>query len=186
MARGVGTVEVDVRRGPDGWVARHDSGPPWEPSLSSVVELVADAGARLMVDLKEIGGEDDALRVVLERLSAEQVIVSTLEDESVDAVRRAYPELDVGLSLGREHPRPYLRTRASELFPMGRARACGATFLAVNCRLVAYGVLRRVTLPVYVWTVVEEPGLRRFLRDGRVRGVVTNRPLRALELLRQG
>lgn len=177
---------MDVRRGPDGWAARHDPGPPWELSLAAVVELVAAAGARLVVDLKEIGGEEDALGVVLERLAPERFAVTTLEDESVAAVRSSFPKLEAGLSLGREHPRPYLRTRASELFPMRRARACGATFLAVNCRLVTYGVLRRVTLPVYVWTVDEELELRRFVRDPRLRGVVTNRPIRALELLREG
>lgn len=151
-----------------------------------MAELAAGAGARLMVDLKEVGGEEDALRVVLGRLPPERVIVSTLEDESVAVVRSALPELEAGLSLGREHPRPYLGTRASELFPMRRARACRATFLAVNCRFVGYGVLRRVRLPVYLWTVDEERELRRFLRDPRVRGVVTNRPIRALELLREG
>ena len=176
-------MEVDARRGPDGWTAPHDPGPPWGDPLAAVAELVAAAGARLMVDLKEIGGEEDALGAVLERLAPERVLVSTLEDESVAAVRRAFPELEVGLSLGRSRPRPYARTRLSELSPSARARACGAAFLSVNRKLVPFGVLRRVPLPVYLWTVDEERALRRYLRDERLRGVVTNRPLRALELL---
>lgn len=139
-----------------------------------------------MVDLKEIGGEEDALSGVLERLPPERVVVTTLEDESVAAVRRAFPELEAGLSLGRERPRPHLRTRLSELFPAGRARACGATFLSVNRRFVPFGVVRRSPLPVYLWTVDDERELRRCLHDRRLRGVVTNRPIRALELLREG
>jgi glycerophosphoryl diester phosphodiesterase len=183
---GVGTVEVDVRRGPEGWVAQHDPEPPSGVTLASVAELVATAGARLMVDLKEVGDEADALAVVLERVPPERVIVSTLEDESVAAVRRSLPELSVGLSVGREWRRPYLRTRFSELFPAQRARVCGATFLSVNRRLVPLGVLRRAPLPVYLWTVDGERELRRWLRDARLRGVVTNRPIRALQILREG
>lgn len=138
-----------------------------------------------MLDLKEIGGEEDAVGLVLERLPAERVLVSTLEDESVAAVRRSFPELEVGLSLGRRRPRPYTRTRLSELFPGARARACGATFLSVNRGFVRYGLLRRAPLPVYLWTVDDDRELSRCLRDARLRGVVTNRPIRALELLRQ-
>jgi glycerophosphoryl diester phosphodiesterase len=186
LAAGVGTVEVDVRRGPEGWVAQHDPGPPWLGPLTAVVDVVAEAGGRLMVDLKEIGGEEEALAVVLGRLPPERVIVSTLEDESVAAVRAAFPELEVGLSLGRQRPRPYARTRLSETFPGRRARACGATFLSVNRGFVRLGLLRRAALPVYLWTVDEEAELRRYLRDPRLRGVVTNRPIRALELLREG
>ena len=70
--------------------------------------------------------------------------------------------------------------------PGRRARACGATFLSVNLGFVRYGVVRRAALPVYLWTVDEERDLRRHLRDGRLRGLVTNRPIRALELLREG
>jgi len=139
-----------------------------------------------MVDLKEIGGEEDSLGVVLERVPTESVIVSTLEDESVAAVRRVFPGLPVGLSIGRERPRPYVRTRLSELLPARRARACGATFLSVNRQLVPFGVLRRAPLPVYLWTVDEERELQRYLRDARLRGIVTNRPIRALGLLQEG
>lgn len=186
LSAGVGTVEVDVRSGPDGWAAQHDPGPPWGASLAAVADLVAAAGARLMVDLKEIGGEEDALGVVLERVPAARVIVSTLEDESVAAVRRAFPDLPVGLSLGRAQPERRVRTRLSEAFPARRARACGATFLSVNRGFVRFGILRRAPLPVYLWTVDDEAELRRYLRDRRLRGLVTNRPIRALELLREG
>ena len=186
LAGGVGTVEVDVRRAAGGWAAQHDPGPPSGPALASVVALVADAGARLMVDLKEVGGEEEALALVLERLPPERVLVSTLEDESVAAVRAAFPELEVGLSLGRARPRPYARTRLSETFPGRRARACGATFLSVNRGFVRLGLLRRAAVPVYLWTVDEEAELRRYLHDSRLRGVVTNRPIRALAMLREG
>lgn len=179
-------VEVDVRRTGDGtFRALHDPGDDRTAArLAEVASLVAAAGRRLMVDLKEIGGEAEALAVVLAELPPGRVVVSTLEDASVAALRDALPELEVGLSVGREWRRPFVRNRLSEIFPAARARACGATFLSVNRRLLPSGILRRAPLPVYVWTVDDDRELRRHLRDPRLRGVITNRPRRALELLR--
>lgn len=186
LADGVEMVEVDVRRTGDGELrALHDPVDDRSAArLAEVAALVAAAGRRLMVDLKEIGGEVDALAAVLAELPPERVVVSTMEDESIAALRAALPELEVGLSIGREWRRPYVRTRLSEVFPAARARACGATFLSVNRRLVPTGVLHRAPLPVYLWTIDDDSELRRRLRHPRLRGVITNRPRRALELLR--
>ncbi len=76
----------------------------------------------------------------------------------------------------------------SEVFPLARARACGARFLCVNRRLVPLGVVSRAAragLPAFVWTVDGDAELRRLLRDERLRGVITNRPGRARELRAQ-
>jgi glycerophosphoryl diester phosphodiesterase len=194
LAAGVEMVEVDVRRTPDGrLLALHD--PPEQVSeaevasaaaVGEVAALAADAGARLMVDLKDTDSEVEAVDAVLAHLAPARVVVSTMEDVSVARLRAERPQLEVGLSIGREWRRPYLRTRLSEVFPAGRARACGAAFLSINRRLLPTGVLRRARLPVYLWTVDDDRELRRFLRDERLRGVITNRPRRALELLRSG
>jgi glycerophosphoryl diester phosphodiesterase len=204
LAAGVEMVEVDVRRTADGeLLAYHDPDVGGVPvgalsaagvraaaggrvaAVAEVAALAAGAGRRLMVDLKDVGGEAEAVDVVLARLGPERVVVSTMEDESVARLRRERPELEVGLSIGREWRRPYLRTRLSEAFPVGRARAADASFLSVNRRLLPSGVLGRTLragLPVYLWTVDEERELRRWLVDERLRGVITNRPRRALEL----
>lgn len=176
---------MDVRRAPDGeWRALHDPGSdPAAARVADVAALVVDAGGSLMVDLKEVGAEVEAVETVLAVLPLDRVVVSTMEDVSVAALRSALPDLDVGLSIGREWRRPYVRTRLSEVFPSGRARACGARFLSVNRRLVPFGVLGRAPLPVFLWTVDDGRELRRFLHDPRLHGVITNRPRRALELL---
>ena len=179
---------MDVRRAVDGELrGLHDpSDDVTAPTVREVAELVAAAGASLMLDLKETGGERETVEAALAVLPPERVVVSTMEDVSVAALRGVFPGVELGLSVGREWRRPYVRTRLSEAFPARRARACGATFLSVNRRLVPFGVLARAPLPVWLWTVDEERELRRFLRDGRLHAVITNRPLRALELLRGG
>jgi glycerophosphoryl diester phosphodiesterase len=193
LAAGVEMVEVDVRQDADGaLLALHEPAgtlPPAEVAAAAgvleVAARVARAGAALMLDLKEIGSEVETVDAVLDVLPAERIVVSTMEDVSVAALRRARPRLEVGLSVGREWRRPYVRSRLSEAFPAARARACGATFLSVNRRLVPTGVLARAGragLPVYLWTVDDDRELERRLADPRLRGVVTNRPRRALEL----
>ena len=201
---GAEMVEVDVRGTSDGcFLALHDSHVQGRPirsqsmtelqealgsaivTLRQVCGLVADAGRMLMVDLKDIGREIETMESVLDVLDPRQFVVSTLEDVSVSRLRRSRPELEVGLSLGRDRPRPLLRTRLSEVLPLRRARAADARFLSVNWKLARVGVLRqaaRAGLPVYLWTVDDDSALRDHLGDSRLRGVITNRPQRALEL----
>lgn len=193
LAAGVEMVEVDVRRTGDGeLLALHDPVDALTDAevgaaatLAEVAALVAQAERMLMVDLKDVGGEAEAVDTVLALLPAERVVVSTLEDVSVATLRRERPQLEVGLSIGREWRRPYVRARLSEIFPRARVRACGATFLSVNRRLAPTGVVGRAAgsgLPVFLWTVDDDRDLERRLADPKLRAVITNRPRRALEL----
>lgn len=201
---GIEMVEVDVRLTRDGErLVLHDpdvrgvpidslSGAEVRAALETpvatvdeVAALVARAGRSLLLDVKDVGGEVETVDAVLARLSPEQLVVSSFEDVSVARLRRERPELDVGLSIGREWRRPFVRSRLSELFPDGRKRACDARFLSVNRRIAPFGVLRRAAragAALYVWTVDDEQELRRRLGDERLRGVVTNRPRLALEI----
>jgi glycerophosphoryl diester phosphodiesterase len=100
-------------------------------------------------------------------------------------VKQLDPEVKVGLLVGLGNPRPYLRTRLSEAFPVRRIRGCGADFVAMHQRLAELGALRRAHsagFQVFVWTVNDDDALRRFLTDERVRGVITDVPERALAL----
>ena len=142
-------------------------------------------------------GDDVALVAqVIEALGAENVLVTTHEDESVRAVRAwsrsRYPDLLVGLSLGRDVGGQglwrLLATRGSELFPGRRLRDCDANLVVCQrtlARLRVAGWAHRRGLPLLVWTVDDPAELRRWLADPRAWLVTTNFPRRAVELRRE-
>jgi glycerophosphoryl diester phosphodiesterase len=130
---------------------------------------------------------------VIDVMGAENVIVTTLEDDSVRAVRRwsrdRYPGLLVGLSLGRDVTgrgvAGAVRVRLSEAFPGRRLRRCDANLVVCEKNLARFRVAGwacRHGLPLLVWTVDHPRGLRRWLRDPRVWLITTNYPRRALRL----
>lgn len=134
--------------------------------------------------------EVDAVTRIIAALGAENVIVTTMEDRSVQAVRawsRVHaPDLLVGLSLGRDdfgpNPIRQIRLRMGELFPGRRVRRCDANLIVANYRLAHLTLARfaaRRRLPLLVWTVDSESSLRRWLADTRVWMVTTNYPERA-------
>ncbi|WP_329222413.1 glycerophosphodiester phosphodiesterase family protein [Streptomyces sp. NBC_01485] len=209
LASGAEYVEFDVRRTVDGvFVVHHDArvgggGPPLSrltyaelcgragyavPVVEDVMTLVA---GRLVghLDLKETGYEREIVDRAITLLGRDGFVATSLEDVSVAAITRAFPGVRTALSLGRDRkevgPARLAGTRASELFPMRRLRACGAHGVAVHQRLARATVLRRAAahrLFIMVWTVNDDPGLRTFLADPRVDVLVTDRPRRAVEL----
>lgn len=122
--------------------------------------------------------EVGAVRAAIAALGVENVIVTSMEDRSVKAVRQwaasnGYPHLLVGLSLG------------SEFFPKSRYRECGANLVVANhrlARLSAARFARRSKLPLLVWTVDDRLSLRYWLKPGRAWMLTTNHPLTALDM----
>ncbi|MER5939840.1 glycerophosphodiester phosphodiesterase [Streptomyces sp. NPDC001928] len=122
-------------------------------------------------------------------LGEDGFVATTLEDRSVAAISRVFPRVRTALSLGRHRggvgPARLARIRLSELLPMRRIRACGATGVAVHQRLARATVLREASrngLFTMVWTVNEDRQMRAFLADPRVDVLITDRPRRALAL----
>lgn len=119
-----------------------------------------------------------AVKVAIAALGAENLIVTSMEDCSVKAVREwaassGHPDLLVGLSLG------------SEFFPKSRYRECGANLVVANhrlARLSAARFARRANLPLLVWTVDDRLSLRYWLKPGRAWMLTTNHPLTALDM----
>jgi len=152
------------------------------PLVAEVMELISGKAVGHL-DLKDIGGEAEAISLALDILGSDNFVASTLEDISVARVKRDFPAVRTALSLGRDLTRvPWprrARTRYGELFPLRRIRACGADWVAVNHRLATATVLAtcaRHGIGAMVWTVNEEPLIDRFLVDQRVSVLITDRP----------
>jgi glycerophosphoryl diester phosphodiesterase len=214
VTTGAEYVELDIRKTGDGvLVVRHDplvpngaagagapAGPAAVPGYEQLCESaghqvprVADvlgliAGqARAHLDLKETGYEAEVIDLATQTVGAGAFIATTLEDESVSAIKRAFPGVPTALSVGRDLSRvPRSRwagIRASELFPLSRLRACGADWISVNYKLARLGVVRdchRAGLGIMVWTVDSTRLTDAFLADPRVGVLITNRPRQAL------
>jgi glycerophosphoryl diester phosphodiesterase len=201
-------VEFDIRRTADGELAVfHDACTHQGELLASIsyrrlcelagyqVPRVADvmtviAGrATGHLDLKETGGEEKVVEMALDILGPGNFMVTTLEDQSVAAIKARYPAAPAALSLGRALSEvPMSRraaTRLSEFFPVRRLRACRADWAAVHRRLAAAGVLarcHRAGIKTMIWTVDDDAEMRRWLADPRVAVLITNRPADAVAL----
>ena len=208
LETGAEYVEFDIRRTADGELAAfHDArtsqGDPLAAiSYSRLCELAGYPVPRVTevmaaiagkatghLDLKDTGGEDTVVEMALDILGPGNFVVTTLEDQSVAAIKARFPSVPVALSLGRdldEVPRSRrAATRLSELRPMRRLRACRADWVAVHRRLAAAGVLaqcHRAGIEAMVWTVDEDAEMRRWLTDQRVTVLITNRPAEAVAL----
>jgi glycerophosphoryl diester phosphodiesterase len=198
IAMGADYVEIDVQRCADGsLVLLHDPvdvPPPGTLGYADALELLAGR-TRLHLDLKVHGGEVPIVEQAVARLGTDALLVTTLDDDGVRAVRdwadAEGHELLVGLSLGRGlHDIPVLhaiRVRLTELFPAVRYRRSGANLAVAHhwlARLHVRRFARRHAFPLLVWTVDTEDSLRYWLKPGRAWLVTTNNPDVALRLRR--
>lgn len=213
---GVDYVEFDVQRCRDGLVVFHDAVARVDGSDIALAELPVAAlrrahpelltyeealgllagRSRVHLDLKfDDEGAVEAAAAAVRLLGTDRLVVTTLDDRSVGAVRSwsdvHAPALLVGLSLGRG-VRGFpvwrqLRVRASELWPHVRYRHSRANVVVAHHWLARLGVARFARsrgLPLLVWTVDTEPSLRYWTRSGRAWLVTTNNPEAALRLRR--
>lgn len=168
------------------------------------LQILAAAGKRAHIDLKFVSPDGDydvpsstyeveATAIAIDTIGPDAMIITSLEDRTVRAIRRwiepVYPDLLVGLSLGRDmsgrRAGERLRTRYAELFPRTRIKDCDANLVVANKTLARLTLARfaaKRALPLLVWTVDEPDELRRWIRDPRTWLVTTNYPRRALEI----
>jgi glycerophosphoryl diester phosphodiesterase len=207
-ATGAEYVEFDIRRTRDGvLVVWHnaEAGSPGRPvpqlsyaqlckaagypvpRVDEVMQLLAGQ-ATGHLDLKETGYEDEVISLALATFGPGNFVATTLEDVSIAAIKRSFPEVRTALSLGRSHgevpPWRWPSLRASELFPLARIRRCGADWVAVNhqiARLGVVGTCQRLGIGVMVWTVDSDKLISEFLADQRVDVLITNRPRYAVQ-----
>lgn len=137
--------------------------------------------------------EVEAAKIAVEIMGVDQCIITTLEDQSVLAVRRwsqeHHPSLLVGLSLGRSSDGlgriATARLRLSEIFAARRLKACQANLIVAHKQLAKLTLARlaqKLDVPLLVWTVDDDDELRAWLSDNRAWLVTSNFPRRAVDI----
>jgi glycerophosphoryl diester phosphodiesterase len=151
---GADFIEIDIRRGAGGEIIlAHDEPRPGDRH-PTLDEVLADIEGQtgLHLDLKESGFETELLATVLARLPPDKVVVTPDFAESVRAIKERFPGV----------------------------RVSPIDFVAVDHdKLAGNSGLR---LPIWVWTVDEKRAMKRYMKDARIEGIITNRPDLALKL----
>jgi glycerophosphoryl diester phosphodiesterase len=193
---GVDLVEFDVRIAADGtFVVGHDNDLRDRPNPTRLDDVLDVIAGRAMghVDLKEARREVEIADLCIARLGVDGFIVTTNKDASVQRLRKARPQLRVGLTLGRhavqfgavQLPIPM----PGELYPWRRLRRCGANLVAVDYRLARLGILagaHRRGLPVLLWTLNRPALILAAQHDDRVWAYTTDYPRLARQLQNDG
>jgi glycerophosphoryl diester phosphodiesterase len=202
LAAGVDMVEFDVLpEHPDGsgrLVLAHDFAAAASRAALTLEEGLAHfrqdawAGVELNVDLKLSGYERRVVDALREHGLAGRALISTMEEESLVAVRSAAPEVRLGWSVPKVRRNPLssrwtripalvLARTAQRVLP-GRAataiRAGRIDALMCHWALVSPRLVRAVGDAggeLYVWTVDDAERIAKLERLG-VTGVITNDP----------
>lgn len=201
-------VEFDVRHTADGiWVIHHDehAGPGRTPVIelrydelcelagravpraTEVMELVAGR-ARGHVDLKCTGTERDIVGAGIDILGADGFVATTEDPECIESLKSFAPNVLTALSVKR-HVRRIRRSpaagRQARQFDVRWIRGTGTDWVALDHRIATRDVLRqcrRHGLGVMLWTVNDSARIARFLTDGQLEVLITDRPMYASRL----
>jgi glycerophosphoryl diester phosphodiesterase len=156
MRSGADFIEVDIRRDAGGEIIlAHDEPRPGD-LYPTLDQVLAeiDRQSGLHLDLKEAGFEIELFARVLARLPPHKVVATPDFDESVRVIKERFPGV----------------------------RVSPVDFVAVDHdKLGDYSDPR---LPIWVWTVDDKRSMKRYLKDPRIEGIITNRPDLALKLRR--
>jgi glycerophosphoryl diester phosphodiesterase len=210
VAAGVDYVEFDVRRTGDGvLVALHEAragpGRPLTsvsysrlceltghevPRIAEVMRLLAGRAAA-HIDLKGAGCAAAVLRIGLDLLGPAGMIVTTGDRAVLASLKRQFPAVPAGLSIGGGLARSVRRCaaplRRTALSRAELAAAGLAGWAAIHHRLAGAEVLagcQRQGIKTMVWTVNADRDLVRWMATPGVDALVTDRPCRAV-LLRE-
>src|SRR5215467_7192045 len=210
LEAGAEYVEFDVRRTLDGTlVAFHRARPGRGRGVAAVsyarlcdlagyeVPRVAELMQRLAgravghLDLKETSCADEIVRHAVEALGPAGVLVTTDEGAVAAALKRRFPAVPIGLTIGGDAAETAAftvqRLRDRGLSRLHRVVASRADVAVVHHRLARTGVLaecRRRGIKTMVWTVNGDQALTRWLASPYVDVLVTDRPARAIALRR--
>jgi len=203
---GVDMIEFDVRRTKDqALIVHHDKlmegKPVKELTYDEISRMATGQGfsiptfeeilkytsgkIKLDVEIKEEGYEKEIVELLLKYFKKDQFVVTSFYDSCVRKIKEDYPDIKTGLILGTSKPKNFILTRLSEFFPHKRCREAKADFLVPHWRLLWFGFLdraKRANKPVFVWTVNDQGRIWKMFHDGRIDGIITDKPDLALSL----
>jgi glycerophosphoryl diester phosphodiesterase len=159
------------------------------PQVAEVMRLLAGR-ARAHVDLKETGCATAVTRLGVEMLGPAGMLVTTGDRGALAAVKREFPAVPTGLTmgscgLGRALRFPARPARAAALSRAELARAGMPDWAVIHRRLARAEVLARYQrqgIRTMVWTVNADGDLARWVAAPGVDALVTDRPVRAIFL----
>ncbi|MGH2560922.1 MAG: glycerophosphodiester phosphodiesterase [Thermomicrobiales bacterium] len=170
------------------------------PGLLTLDEAVALIAGRapLMLDVKRRRDEDLLIQAIRRHALATGSSVSSTNGLLLFRLRRAFPEMRLGLSTGHWSSGAPTRIgrvvttavlRAIAPYPMvATVKACGATEVMLFhrvCTRYVVDTLHRHNVRINAWTVDRPSSIRRVACLG-VDGIITNRPDLAWETLASG
>jgi glycerophosphoryl diester phosphodiesterase len=166
---GADFIEIDIRRTPDGLIVlAHDE---LETGAKHVTfkEVVDAACGRIGIhlDLKEAGYEVELIRMALEKCPAERLVLTSENPDSVRIVKQQFPDVRTGITAKD------VKATSADFTPLDQQHASEE----------ALEFCARNQIPVWVWTVDDARLMKRFIRDDRIAGIITNRPDVALKLI---
>lgn len=130
------------------------------------------------IELKESGYEEQVVTLTKKHLDYDMYLMKSFLDEVVIKIKSIDPNIRTGLLLGTSKPKPYLLTRYSEIFPWYRIRKIKPDFIGPYYKLLRFNYvkrMKRLKMPLYVWTVNEPHIMEDLLKMG-VAGVITDYP----------
>ncbi|TNF46441.1 glycerophosphodiester phosphodiesterase [bacterium] len=202
MEMGADMIEFDVRRtGDDVLILSHDDNIEGklvkDLTYDEIHGIAMDAGyliptleetfeftkgkIRLDIELKEDGFAERVAELAMKSMETSDFVITSSLDSAVKAVKGSYPNVRTGLVLGS---RP-LSSLPRSLFPQKRVRDTDVDILAVDRKLLRLGFLKtvkRLGLPVFVWTVNDRKLMGNLLSTDGVAGIFTDKPDVALFL----
>jgi glycerophosphoryl diester phosphodiesterase len=161
------------------------------PRMAELMPLLAGRAAGHL-DLKDTRCADVIVRHAVEALGPAGVVVTTEEVAVAAALKRRFPAVPVGLTIGGDVAQAAAftmrRLRTPGLSRLDRVTASQADVAVVHHRLARTGLLaecRRRGIRTMVWTVNGDQALTRWLTSPFVDVLVTDRPARAIALRRR-
>lgn len=153
------------------------------PTLEEVLRFLSGK-VKVDVELKEIGYEKEVMEEVFRFFDPSDIVATSFWITSVRKLKSLYPHLQVGMLVAKRWPEIPYTGYIPVLLPLRKTIKAGADFVAPHYHFLKMGILRRAKkkgIPVYLWTVNQKEMVDKLVGDPRVRGIITDEPLVALE-----